>query len=92
MPISLGVFVLGLGFFKTQFEGVFLELEESPKKYGTFSACYTFSKHKNTYSEFFIFFSRIGYPKLTRDLAFCLEVMTPQNFLFVFTRIKSGCL
>lgn len=63
--------VLGKGFPKTQFEGAFPELEESPRKYGTFSACYTFPKHKNTYSEFLAFFSRIGCPRLTRDLDFC---------------------
>ena len=27
-------------------------MEESARVYGTFYACYTFPKHKNTYSEF----------------------------------------
>ena len=78
--INLIAFVLGLGFLKTQFEGVFLELEESSKKYGTFYACYDDQKHKNTYSKFFTFFSRIGYPRLTCNLNFYLEVPPPSDF------------
>lgn len=62
---------------------------ESGMEYDTFSACYDDQKHKNTYSEFFIFFSQVGYPQLTRDLDFCSEVLTPRIFNFKLARIKA---
>lgn len=67
--------VLGQRFPKTQFEGAFLELEESGVEYDTFSACYTFPKLKNTYFDFSAFFSWIGCPRLTRALKFCSGVL-----------------
>ena len=85
----MGCFVLGQGFLKAKFEGVFPELEESPKKYGTFCACYTFPKYKNTYSKFFPFFSRIGCPRLTLDLDFYSKVPTPRIFDLDLARIKA---
>ena len=78
-----------VGFPKPQIEVIFLELEESGMEYDTFSACYTFPKHKNTYSEFFAFSSRIGCLRLTCDLDFCSKVLTPQIFDFELTWIKA---
>ena len=40
-------------------------MEESARVYGTFYACYTFFKRKNTYSEFLSIFLENSYPKLT---------------------------
>ena len=76
------MFVLGLGFLITQFEGVTIELEESGVEYDTFGACYDDIKHQNTYSNFFAFFSRIGYPRLTCGMNFSSEVPTPRIFDF----------
>ena len=64
---------------KRNSRGAFLELEESGMEYDTFSACYTFPKHKNTYSKFFAFFSQNGYPWLTRDLDFRSGVLPPRK-------------
>ena len=90
-----GGLVLGLGFLKTQFEGVFLELEESGMEYDTFCACYTFQKHKNTYSKFLAFFSKVGCPRLTHDLDFSSDV--PQPWFFILNihfmgSTSSSCL
>ena len=61
------VFVLGQGLPKTILRGYLLKMEESAKVYDTFSACYTFFKHRNMYSKFSSLFLRLVIPRIFLD-------------------------